>query len=364
MALTRKAKTGIISGAVAVVIIAIVAVLALNIIGGGQKDAQTVVADDGRELPVIRAWTHPGSDATPYVVADQLGFFEEEGIRVEYTGVIDYDQYLPSVLDGTNDVGDAHPNQLATYIKEGAPVRAVCRMDIDAVDPANAVHRHMRYYVRADSPAKTWADLKDYKDGGEIIINGHDPSCTSFVPNSIFERSGLDPSRITYIYFADQEALQALGQGNIDIAQVHAAYFDLADKSGYRLLGDSVDAGVGAASGTALYYFKEEFIAAHPDEVQAFVNGITRAQAWIDDPANWDEAARLTGEAIGFDVAYTHYFSNRTEIVDADIQYWIDELVRGGYLEKGELTVDDLVTKQFHNPEVDRLLAEGSTQSS
>jgi ABC-type nitrate/sulfonate/bicarbonate transport system substrate-binding protein len=359
MALTRKAKTGIISGVIAVVVIAVIGLLIGNALNSrDQGVVETVVTDDGRELPVIRAWTHPGSDATPYVVGDQLGFFEEEGVRVEFTGVIDYDQYLPSVLDGTNDVGDAHPNQLATYIKEGAPVRAVCRMDIDAVDAANAVHRHMRYYVRADSPVQTWADLKDYADGGEVIINGHDPSCTSFVPNSVFENNGLDPKRITYIYFADQEALQALGQGDIDIAQVHAAYFDLADKSGYRLLGDSVDAGVGAASGTALYYFTEDFIAAHPDEVQAFVNGITRAQAWIDDPANWDEAARLTGEAIGFEVAYTHYFSNSTEFINADIQYWLDELVRGGYLKENELTVDDLITRQFYNPEVDQRIAQ------
>jgi ABC-type nitrate/sulfonate/bicarbonate transport system substrate-binding protein len=350
MALKKTTRTGITVAAAAVVVIALIALALVNILKPqGQGDLETVTTADGRELPVIRAWTHPGSDATPYVVADQLGFFEAEGIHVEFTGVIDYDQYLPSVLDGTNDVGDAHPNQLATYIKEGAPVRAVCRMDIDAVDPANAVHRHMRYYVRADSPVQTWADLQEYNGGGEVIINGHDPSCTSFVPNSIFENNGLDRERITYIYFGDPEALQALGQGNIDIAQVHAAYFDLAEKSGYRLLGDSVDAGVGAASGTALYYFTEEFIAAHPNEVQAFVNGITKAQAWIDDPTNWTEAAHLTGEAIGTDVAYTHYFSNSTAIIDADIQYWIDELVRGGYLKEGELTVADLVTKQFYN---------------
>jgi ABC-type nitrate/sulfonate/bicarbonate transport system substrate-binding protein len=338
---------------VAVVLVALVAVLLVNVLKPKDEGAlDTVVTSEGTELPVIRAWTHPGSDATPYVVGDQLGFFEAEGIRVEYTGVIDYDQYLPSVLDGTNDVGDAHPNQLATYIKEGAPVRAVCRMDIDAVDPANAVHRHMRYYVRADSPVQTWVDLKDYNEGGEVIINGHDPSCTSFVPNSIFENNGLDRERITYIYFGDPEALQALGQGNIDIAQVHAAYFKLAEDSGYRLLGDSVDSGVGAASGTALYYFTETFIAEHPKEVQAFVNGITKAQAWIDNPANWDEAARLTGESIGFDVAYTHYFSDSTAFIDEDIQYWIDELVRGGYLKENELTVDDLITRDFYNPDI------------
>jgi ABC-type nitrate/sulfonate/bicarbonate transport system substrate-binding protein len=353
MALKKKAKTGIIIGIAAVVVIAVVALVLTTVLKPQQQgELETVVDAQGQELPVLHAWTHPGSDATPYVVADQLGFFEDEGIRVEYTGVIDSDQYLPSVLDGTNDIGDAHPNQLATYIKEGAPVRAVCRMDIDAVAPENAVHRHMRYYVRADSPLQTWEDLEDYNEGGEVIINGHDPSCTSFVVNSIFDNKGLDRTRITYVVFGDPEALQALGQGNLDIAQVHAAYYDLADRSGYRLLGDSVDSNVGAASGTALYYFTEDFIAAHPQEVQAFVNGITRAQAWIDDPKNWEEAARLTGESIGFDVAYTHYFSNSTSIIDADIQYWIDELVRGGYLKENELTVDDLVTKQFYNAEI------------
>ncbi|MDR1714031.1 MAG: ABC transporter substrate-binding protein [Coriobacteriales bacterium] len=376
MALTKKTRNYIFIAIVAVVAIAVAAAVFVNLskpAGSGANQTasstdasedsaqaandfgglETYTLEDGTVLPVVHAWTHPGSDASPYVIGDELGFFHDAGVHVEFTGVIDYDQYLPSVLDGTNDVGDAHPNQLATYIKEGAPVKAVCRMDIDAVDPANATHRHMRYYVRADSPIKTWADLADYNNGGEIIINGHDPSCTSFVPNTIFEKNGLDRERITYIYFGDAEALQALDLGDIDIAQVHPAYYDLADKGGYRLIGDSVDSGVGAASGTALYFFTEEFIAAHPDVVQSFVNGITLAQAWIDEPKNWEEAARLTGEATGLDVVYTHYFSGSTEIIDEDIQFWIDELERGGYLKEDELTVDDLVTKQFYNPEID-----------
>jgi ABC-type nitrate/sulfonate/bicarbonate transport system substrate-binding protein len=327
--------------------------LSLTGCGGGSGSASAhglpTVTEDGKELQVIRTWKHPSCDATPYLVVDQLGFAAEEGIKLDFTGVIAYDQYLPSVINGTNDLGDAHPNQLAMYIKEGAPVKAVARMDIDAVDPALAVHRHMRYYVRADSPIKTWKDLETFNNGGEVIINGIDPSCISFVPNSIFDNNGLDRNRITLVYFGDAEALQALDQKDIDIAQVHAAVFDLADKSGYRLIGDSVDAGVGAASGTALYFFTEEFIKNHPDAVQSFVNAITKAQRWIDDPANFDAGAKLTAESIGTEVAYTHYFSDSTEIIDSDIQYWIDELVRGGHLKEGEITVDDLIDHSFYN---------------
>jgi ABC-type nitrate/sulfonate/bicarbonate transport system substrate-binding protein len=337
---------------VAVVVIAAIATFVL--LGGSSADEKqnTTVTEDGKELLVIRAWTHPGTDSTPYLVGDQLGFFEEEGLKVEYTGVIGSDQYLPSVLDGTNDVGDAHPTELAAYIKEGAPVKAVVRMDADAVEEEFAEHRHMRFYVRNDSPIHDWEDLRTFNNGGEVLISGIEPACLSFVPFSIFDRFDLDRTRIKLVYFGDKEALQALDQGAIDIAQVHAAVYALADRTGYRLIGDSVDAGVGAASGTALYYFTEDFIAEHPDSVQAFVNAITKAQRWIDDPANFEEGARITAEALGTEVAFTHHFSDSTEIIDKDIQYWIDELVRGGYLKENELTVSDLVTHDFYNPVV------------
>jgi ABC-type nitrate/sulfonate/bicarbonate transport system substrate-binding protein len=315
-------------------------------------EAPVAIGEDGSELPVVRAWTHPGTDATPYLVGEQKGFFAGEGLVVELTPVIGQDQYLPSVLDGTNDVGDAHPNELAMFVKEGAAVRAVCRMDFDAIEPEFADHRHMRFYVRSDSPLRTWSDVKAYNNGGEVIVSGHDPSCMSFVPRAIFKRFGLGVERLRLVYFGDPEALQALDQGAIDIAQIHAAYYALAERSGYRLLGDSVDAGVGRASGTALYYFRQDYIDKHPDRVQKFVNAITLAQRWIDDPKNFAEGAEITAKGIGVDVAFTHYFSNSTAIVDADLQFWVDQLVEGGYISEGEVTVADMVTHDFFNPEI------------
>ena len=74
-------------------------------------------------LITIKARTDVTCTATPYRVADVKGFFAEEGLKIEFTGQLGEGQtLLPTVLNGTNDIGEAHPNALATYINEGAAI--------------------------------------------------------------------------------------------------------------------------------------------------------------------------------------------------------------------------------------------------
>ncbi len=288
------------------------------------------------------------------MVADELGFFEEEGLKLVYTGTLGYDQQLTSIINGNNDIGDAHPNELALFVKGGAKVKGVSRDDLEPLDEADKEYRHMKYFVSPNSPIKSWEDLKNYKKGKKILINGRIPGCTTFVVSTIFDKFGLGRDRIKFVTFdSNQQALQAVSQGDIDIAQVHPPFYKLATDSGLRQIGDSFDAGLGATTGTALYYFSDKFIAEHPDRVQAFVRAITKAQIWANKPENRKRAAEITARALNVDAATTHYYANDTKIVDEEIQPWIDDLVREGFLKKGELTPADIVTHQFYDKSVE-----------
>jgi ABC-type nitrate/sulfonate/bicarbonate transport system substrate-binding protein len=170
------------------------------------------------------------------------------------------------------------------------------------------------------------------------------------VPGAIFDSYGISRDRLKFVTFeSDQESLQAVSQGDITIAQVHPPFYKLAEESGLRQIGDSFDAGLGATTGTALYYFTDQFIAEHPDLVQKFVNAITKAQIWANLPENFDEAAQITAEALNVEATVTHYYADDTLIIDSEIQPWIDDLVATGFLKEGELEVSDIVTHQFEN---------------
>ncbi|OPY58894.1 MAG: NMT1/THI5 like protein [Pelotomaculum sp. PtaU1.Bin035] len=349
MAITRNTKL-IIGG---IVVLAVIVGIGVDFLSGQKGQPSSTTAGGSKELAEIRTYTRTDCGITPYLVADQKGFFAEEGLKLVYTGTVAYPQQLASVLNGNNDIGDAHPNELAMFIKGGAKVKGVSRDDLEPIDEVNAEYRHMKYFVSKDSAIKSWKDIQNYKVGQQILINGTIPSCTTFVPSNIFDRYNLDRNRLKFVTFdSDQQALQAVTQGDIDIAQVHPPYYNLAKEIGLVQIGDSFDAGLGAATGVALYYFPDKYIAEHPDRVQAFVRAITKAQIWANQSQNRKEAAEITAKALNVNSTGTHYYAFDTSIPEEQIQPWLDDLVYGGFLKEGELAVADIITHQFEDPSV------------
>jgi ABC-type nitrate/sulfonate/bicarbonate transport system substrate-binding protein len=311
-----------------------------------EAEAAEAAAAEPGELFVIRSSTKIDCGSTPWVVAEKKGFFEEEGIKLEYVGEIAYAQQLPAVLNGTSDVEGTLPNGLATFINEGAAVKAVYNSTIDPPADVPPEFRHMRFYVSADSGITTVEQLNDLNGGGKITINGIVPTCASFIPNAILDAKGVDKSRLEFVTFeSDLAAIQAVQQGNLDIAGVHPPFYKTAEDSGLTLLADSADTGFGAAAGTSLYYFTEEFIAAHPEEVQHFVNAIRKAQEWANN--NVEESVQLTQDYIGTDVNATHYYFTGTEFDPSLYVPWLDDLEDAGAIEAGKYTPESLAATEF-----------------
>ncbi|MDR1908849.1 MAG: ABC transporter substrate-binding protein [Spirochaetaceae bacterium] len=316
--------------------------------GGGKSSSGSARAAStpGGLIP-IRTNTKLTCTATPYVVADKKGFFAEEGLVIEYTGELGEGQtLLPTILNGTNDIGESHPNALATYINEGAEVRAVTLNIVDPPADVDPKFRHMRFYVSPKSGIRSLADLRAYKAGGTITISGRAPSCNTFLANNIFSNNGLDKGRIEYVAVAsDTAALQAVEQGNLDIAFIHPPFYYLAEQTGLLQIADSYDAGLGAAAGTYVYYFSNDFIETNPELVQRFVNAIKKAQRWANE--NPDEAMALTAAHISKEVNAVHFYYTGDGFPAEYIEPWILDLESEGALERGAITVEDLVTFEF-----------------
>jgi ABC-type nitrate/sulfonate/bicarbonate transport system substrate-binding protein len=330
------------------VILTLVAVTALSSACNNAKSGNGVAkaGSEGGLIP-IRTNTKLTCTATPYVVADKKGFFEEEGLVIEYTGELGEGQtLLPTILNGSNDIGEAHPNSLATYINQGAAVKAVTLNIVDPPADVDPKFRHMRFYVSTNSGIKSLQDLKNYKPGKTITISGRAPSCSTFLANAIFSNSGLDKTRIEFVSFAsDTAALQAAEQGSLDIAFIHPPFYYLADQTGLLQIADSYDTGLGAAAGTYVYYFAEDFISRNPEIVQKFVNAIKKAQKWAN--TNPAEAMELTAAHIEKEVNAVHFYYTGDGFPAEYIKPWILDLESEGVLDPGSLTVNDMVTFQF-----------------
>jgi ABC-type nitrate/sulfonate/bicarbonate transport system substrate-binding protein len=316
------------------------------------KDGSYDPASSGKEVITLRTNTQKNCSSTQWVIGEKKGFFAEEGLIIEYTGEVTTPQLLPSVLNGTNNIGGAHINALATYIAGGAKIKGVTLCDVDPapdsdVDPK---YRHMRFYL---SPALGLNSLQELVElrrsqGQSITVNGLEPGCNTFIAGNAFEHLGFSRDLITYVYFdTDVAAVQAAQQGNIDIVGVHPPFYKLCADAQLLQIFDSYDTGFGAAAASFAYYFSEDFIAKNPEAVARFVRAIKRAQAWSVKPENAAEAIQLTADYIGQPVNAVHYYYSGVGLPDNLIQPWIDDLVATGFLKPGQLTVSDLVTKEF-----------------
>lgn len=312
------------------------------------KSASLDPAQSGKPVYTIKTDTKKNCSSTPWVIAEKKGFFAEEGINVEYTGELTTAQVLPSILNGTNNVSTAHVNQIATFIAGGAKIKGVTIGGSEPVEGVDDKYHHMKYYVSPKQGVKTLEELIQKKKGEKITINGTVPSCTTFIATNAFDHLGFSRKQIQFVAFdSDTAALQANQQGNIDIVGVHPPFYKLANDSGLIEIFDTADTGLGEAAGTTFYYFTDKFIQENPEAVQGFVRAVKKAQAWIVDTKNEEEAIQLTADYIGQPVNAVHYYYSGKGFQDKLIQPWIDDLVVSGALKKDQLKVSDLIVTDF-----------------
>jgi len=329
------------------IIVGVVAVAVAGLIGYGaylgNKPAGSEERAKNEGLFPLKTWSRKDCSSTPWAVGVVKGFFKEEGLEMVFTGDTQPAQWIPSVLNGNNDVGGGfHPNTLAVAIAGGAKIKGVVTGGIDPTPTQDPKLRHMFWYVNPKvTPGVTsFADLN--KLSGQLkfsIITTN--TCADFLANNIADHQGLARDKIEWVTMPDIQAVQALKQGLVTVSGVHPPFYKSMEDAGMVKIADSLDAQEGIAGGVTYYVFTTDFIAQHPDIVKKFSRAIVRAQKWSNEHP--EEARKITEDWIGVPVNATHYYAAGTEINDSLITPWIEDLENSGVLPKGKIKPSDLV---------------------
>jgi ABC-type nitrate/sulfonate/bicarbonate transport system substrate-binding protein len=332
----KKTIKKIIAGVAALAVVGAIAYGAN--LSNAPAEADKSAANDG--LYPIKTWSKTDCSSTPWVVADQKGFFAEEGLKIIYTGDTQPAQQLPSVINGNNDVGNSHPNTLAVAVAGGAKLKGVVAGGIDPAPDQDPKLRHMRWYVKPDSGIHTFADLNKLagKVKFSIITNN---TCADFLANNIADHNELSRDKIEWVSMPDIQAVQALKQGLVTVSGVHPPYYKSMEDAGAVYIADSLDAQVGPEEAVTYYYFTEDYIAQHPDIVKKFARAIVKAQKWSNE--HQEESRQLTENWIHVPVSATHYYYTSTELHDSFIDPWIHDLENSGVIPKGKIKSADLL---------------------
>lgn len=135
------------------------------------------------KLTVILDW-YPNPDHAPLVIAQQKGYFKEQGLDVTLVGPADPNDPPKLVAAGKADIGITYEPQFMEQVDQGLPLIRIGTL-IDK--PLNCL------VVMNDSGIKSLADLKGKRIGS---TNG---GLTSVMINNLLKDQGLSKDDVTLV---------------------------------------------------------------------------------------------------------------------------------------------------------------------
>ena len=251
-----------------------------------------LAATSEKEKPEIAKLTVglpvPAISFLPVWVADQNGFFREEGITemrvLAFRGDADV---MQSLAAGTVDMNVASLNGLISSINSGLKFKGVW-----------AGYNMPLFDWYAQPKFKTLAETK----GGRYAMSkygGLSDSLTRYV----LRKAGLDPEKDVKILQlgGSTEFLAAMQAGQLDAVILSFPQTYMAAEKGFVKLMSQKEQ-IAPDWPTHLVYTKEEFIAKNPNTIKAFLRATSKAIEWIK--SNPGEAAKVASNRMKFKVEH------------------------------------------------------------
>ncbi|MGD0152812.1 MAG: ABC transporter substrate-binding protein [Thermacetogeniaceae bacterium] len=273
----------------------------------------------------------------PVYIADELGYFKDEGIRINFTEVLDGTDIIASVATGANDFGGNHASRFTVMVAKGYKIKAIAAGWASTKD--NPV---LAWLVRDDSPIKTPQNLI-----GKKVATMHVrlyPWLELLAKYNILQ----DTFNTVCIPYEKQE--QALRSGQVDAIFLIKPFLQKALKGGgLRLLADATD-GVGIEAGWPQQFVNTDFLKNHPDIVKKFVTAYARAVDWTR--AHPKEAGQIFAKRLGAPPEYSDYYTaaypEHALIDEKNAQLYLDLAIKYGDVNKGQITTSDIYTNEYN----------------
>ncbi len=173
-----------------------------------ESDAAESADGELRKVTFCLARTAEVLEDTPFWVAHQLGYFEEEGLEIEMVetfGTTD----ARMVATGQADFAVPGPSLVLQSIEQGLPIKAV--LNYDAINIWGLA-------VLNDSPYQSFEDIAGAVDkyGRKLTVALGDPSWESLVTPTLVA-AGIDPEEdLEFVVAGDQRFIQ-VAEGTLDL---------------------------------------------------------------------------------------------------------------------------------------------------
>ncbi|MEY3015846.1 MAG: hypothetical protein RJB19_158 [Pseudomonadota bacterium] len=279
------------------------ALLAPNAMAASDKDKVTI-AVGGKGLFYY----------LPLTIAEQRGYFKEEGVNVEIIDFAGGSKALQAVVGGSADVvSGAYEHTIKLQSKK--------QYFTAFVQQARAPQIVLAVSTKTMANYKGISDLKGKKIG--VTAPG---SSTNMVASFVLDAGGVKPSDVSFIGVgAGAGAVAAMRSGQIDaISNLDPVISTLEKEGAIKVVTDTrkMDATrkvFGGDMPAGSLYAPEDFIKKYPKATQALTNAIVKANRWIAK-ASADDVLKAVPASyhLGDPALYKATFLNVKEAMSPD----------------------------------------------
>ncbi|WP_460772982.1 ABC transporter substrate-binding protein [Microbacterium sp. GXF7504] len=318
--MTRNTKTALAAGAALA--------LTLLVTGCGAEatpSAATTDAAEAQEVLEITVGVTPIANAATVYLANELGYFEEEGLEVTPTLIQAAAAAIPSLLNDELQFALISPVPTLTAVSKGLDLTIAAVNDRygsgdDYVDAAALV----------TAPGSGIAEVSDLA-GKTVAVVGL-KSAPELATRLALEEAGVDADSVEFVEIAIPDMTSALESDRVDAAVITDPFLSQAKAAGMTVLSQPFVEGMGGQVGTT-WVTSGAFAAQHPDAVEGFADAIAKAVEYaIENPDAvreiMGEFTQLSDEARA--ASLLPFYSS--EVAPADLQWIADAMHEQGFI--------------------------------
>lgn len=272
----------------------------------------------------------------PLFIAEEKGYFIEEGVQVETHQIASSNQLVDGVVAGNLDAfieASAVP-VLAVELQSPGRLRVFSVSSITRQAPFDAL------LVKEDSPLRGLQDLAGKKIG---VFPG---STATNLLRKFLADSGIDVSNITFVPMPPQNHLTALLEGSVDAVHAYEPTIAIAlSRGGVRQLYGSAYAEMLDRNPQGVAVISARFVQEHPETARKVIRALERAMAFMREHET--EARQILAKRMNLNPAVADrsvflYMLPHREIDASIFQRYSDMLTELDEL-KGRVSVDGLL---------------------
>lgn len=269
--------------------LATASLLALSALAACSSSGGSEIGGSGAESGKIRLAINTTVASLPAVVADEYGYFEDEGLIVEMSTVADISK-VPPTLGKQYDIGFGVQPTLIFAASKGIDIVMVSGNAITSEEKPEYL-----IMARPDAGINGPEDFAG-KTLGSPTLNGNIHTGTLYW----LQQNGVDLNSVNSLQVPTPTMVDQLKAGLIDAAEMQQPFIEMARQAGMVEAGYALSA-VSDPTAMSSWQSARSWADANPETIKKYRSALDKAIQWITD--NDGKARDLLSDFTGLDRA-------------------------------------------------------------